>query len=60
MYAIKNVSLFITIFMEIVKSFKDKVLSTRNKQKPKKILKTAKKSKKNSFTSNLTATSFLF
>ena len=28
MYAIKNVSLFITIFMEIVKSFKDKVLST--------------------------------
>ena len=36
MYAIKNVSLFITIFMEIVKSFKDKVLSTWNKQKPKK------------------------
>ncbi len=46
--------------MEIVKSFKDKVLSTRNKQKPKKILKTAKNPKKNSFTSNfkVTATSF--
>jgi hypothetical protein len=42
-----NVLLFITNFMEIVKSFKDKVLSTRNKQKPKKkILKTAKNPKK--------------
>ena len=50
MYAIKNVSLFITIFMEIVKSFKDKVLSTWNKQKPKKkILKNNLKSKKKFF-----------
>jgi len=32
--------------MEIVKSFKDKVLSTWNKQKPKKILKTPKNQKK--------------
>jgi hypothetical protein len=49
--------------MEIVKSFKDKVLSTRNKQKPKK--KNPKKQlkiQKNSFTSNfkVTATSILF
>jgi hypothetical protein len=47
--------LFITNFMEIVKSFKDKVLSTRNKQKSKKILKTTKK--KNSFTSNFKSNS---
>ncbi len=45
-WTLLNVLLFITDFMEIVKSFKDKVLSTRNKQKPKKILKTAKNSKK--------------
>jgi len=32
--------------MEIVKSFKDKVLSTWNKQKSKKILKTPKNQKK--------------
>lgn len=35
--------------MEIVKSFKDKVLSTWNKQKPKKNLKNTQKSKKKLF-----------
>ena len=60
MYAIKNVSLFITICYGNRKIFKDKVLSTWNKQKPKKNLKNNLKSKKNSFTSNfkVTATSF--
>lgn len=40
MYAIKKrLIVYYKPFMEIVKSFKDKVLSTWNKQKPKKILK---------------------
>jgi len=40
MYAIKKrLIVYYKPFMEIVKSFKDKVLSTWNKQKPKKNLK---------------------
>ena len=47
MYAIKKrLIVYYKPFMEIVKSIKDKVLSTWNKQKPKKNLKNAQKSKK--------------
>ena len=46
MYAIKNVSLFITIFMEIVKSLRTKSFPHETSKNRKKILKTAKNPKK--------------
>ncbi len=58
MYAIKCL-IFLTSFMEIVKSLKDKVLSTRNKQNWKKNPKKSKKQKK-SFTFNFHSNSKIF
>jgi hypothetical protein len=51
MYAIKCL-IFITNFMEIVKSFRTKSFPQETSKIKKKILKTAKTKKKKSFTSN--------